>query len=79
MVKRVSIGVGVIVGLLVLFAGTVQFLLQPQYTLTVPPQERLVFSNVTVVNPGLDRQSGQTVIVEDGHIVSITACQPRQC
>ena len=76
MVKRVLIGVGVIIGLLVLFAGTVQFLLQPQYILTVPPQERLVFSNVTVVNPGLDRQSGQTVIVEDGHIVSITASSP---
>jgi hypothetical protein len=76
MVKRVLIGIGVIVGLLVLFAGTVQFLLQPQYILTVPPQERLVFSNVTVVNPGLDRQSGQTVIVEDGHIVSITASSP---
>ncbi len=76
MVKRVSIGVGVIVGLLVLFAGTVQFLLQPQHILTVPPQERLVFSNVTAVNPGRDRQSGQTVIVEDGHIVSITAASP---
>ena len=76
MVKRVLIVIGIIVGLLVLFAGTVQFLLQPQYILTVPPQERLVFSNVTVVNPGLDRQSGQTVIVEDGHIVSITASSP---
>ena len=76
MVKRVLIVIGIIVGLLVLFAGTVQFLLQPQYILTVPPQERLVFSNVTVVNPGLDRQTGQTVIVEDGHIVSITASSP---
>ena len=76
MVKRVLIAIGIIVGLLVLFAGTVQFLLQPQYILTVPPQERLVFANVTVVNPGLGRQSGQTVIVEDGHIVSITASRP---
>lgn len=69
--------VSVLIGLLLLlFAGTVWLILQPLDILAVPPQERQVFSNITVVNPRFDRQAGQTVTVEDGNIVSITASSP---
>jgi hypothetical protein len=55
----------------VLLLVGVWFLIQPP-AIEVPSQERLVFSNMTVVNPGLNRQAGQTLTVEDGQIVSIT-------
>lgn len=58
--------------LLILLAVGVWFLLQPLEVLEVPRQERLVFSNVTVVNPGRDRQARQTLTAEGGQIVSIT-------
>jgi cytosine/adenosine deaminase-related metal-dependent hydrolase len=56
--------------LLVLLLVGVWIALQPP-VLGVPSQERFVFSNVTVVNPGLDRRAGQTLTVQGERIESI--------
>jgi hypothetical protein len=44
--------------------------------LEVPSQERLMFSNVTVIDPGLDRRDGQILTAQGRQIVSITAKNP---
>lgn len=49
--------------LLVLLVAGVWIALRPP-VLEVPSRGRLVFSNVTVVNPGLDRRTGQTLTVQ---------------
>jgi imidazolonepropionase-like amidohydrolase len=49
--------------------------LQPP-RLVPPERERLVFSHITVLNPGVDVRHDQTVIVEDGRITAIRASTP---
>jgi cytosine/adenosine deaminase-related metal-dependent hydrolase len=71
MIRRILKVLAVALLVLVLLVGGIWFLLQPP-VLAVPSQERLVFSNMTVVNPGLDRRSGQTITIQDGQIVAIT-------
>ncbi len=44
--------------------------------LEVPEQGRLVFADVTVVEPGVSRSPGRTVRIQAGRIVSITADEP---
>lgn len=77
MLRRIFTVLAVVGILLVLVVVTVWFILQPPASaLAVPRQERLVFSNVTVINPGLDRRTGQTLIAEGGQIISIAAWSP---
>jgi hypothetical protein len=76
MIRRIFKILAAVGVLLILFVGGVWFLLQPLGVPEVPPQERLVFSNVTVVNPGSERRAGQTLTAEDGQIVSITPQGP---
>ena len=75
MVRRI-LAVLLIAGLLfVLPIVGLWIALQPP-VLEVPGQERLVFSNVTVVNPGVDRRAGRTLTVDGGRIESILADDP---
>jgi hypothetical protein len=61
MVRRIP-RVLLVAGLLfVLIILEVRIAPQPP-VLEVPSQGRFAFSNVTVVNPGLDRRVGQTVL-----------------
>lgn len=61
--------------LLVLLIVGVWIALQPPI-LEVPSHGRFVFSNVTVVNPDLDRRAGQTLTVEGDRIESIITYDP---
>jgi len=61
--------------LLVLLIVGVWIALQPPI-LEVPSPGRFVFSNVTVVNPGLDLQAGQTLTVQGDRIESIITDDP---
>lgn len=72
MIRRILKILAVIVAVLALLVVGVWLLLQPPI-LAVPSQKRLVFFNVTVVNPGLDRRGGRTLTVQDGQIATITA------
>ena len=45
-------------------------------TLTVPPAHRLIFNDVTVINPGRDTTPQQTVTIASGRIASITGADP---
>jgi cytosine/adenosine deaminase-related metal-dependent hydrolase len=58
--------------LLVLLLAVVWLALQPPI-LEVPSQGRFELSNVTVVNPALERRAGQTLTVDTDRIESITA------
>ena len=70
MVRRI-LGVLFIGGLLlVLLVVGVWIAFQPPI-LEVPSQRRLVFSNVTVVNPDRDRRVRQTLTVQDDRIESV--------
>jgi hypothetical protein len=71
MVQRILKILAIIVVVLVLLVGGVWFALQPP-VLAVPSQKRLVFFNITVVNPGRDRRAGRTLTIQDGQIVAIT-------
>ncbi len=71
-ILKVLAVVGVLLGLL---AAGGWFILQPP-PIAVPRQERLVFADVTVIHPGLDRRAGQTLTVQDGRIASIAADAP---
>jgi len=75
MIRRILKALAIVVVVLGLLVVGVWILLQPP-VLAVPSQERLVFSNVTVVNPGLDRRAGQTLTIRDGQIEAITANPP---
>lgn len=72
MIRRVVKVLAVLVGVLVVLAVWGWFVLRPPM-LAVPRQGRLVFTNVTVVNPGRDRQTAQTLTVEGDHIATLTA------
>ena len=61
--------------LLVLLIVGVWIALRPP-VLEVPSQGRFAFSNVTVVNPGLDRRAGQTLAVQGDRIESIITDDP---
>lgn len=75
MLRRIfQVLTGIVVVLILLVTG-VWLLLQPP-VLAVPQQERRAFANVTVVNPGLNRRAGQTLIIQDGEIVAISAARP---
>src|SRR5262249_28320487 len=63
---------GAIVAALVAIAAAVIIILRPAKPLPVPAQG-ITLSGVTVVNPGLDRRTNQTVRVEGGAIKSIVA------
>jgi cytosine/adenosine deaminase-related metal-dependent hydrolase len=71
MLRRILKVLTVIVVVLILLVVGVWFLLQPP-VLAVPSQKRLVFFNVTVINPGRDRRVGRTLTIQDGQIVAIT-------
>ena len=75
MIRRILTVVAVAGVLLGLLATGGWFILQPP-PIAVPPQERLVFADVTVLNPGLDRRAGQILTVQDGRIASIAADAP---
>jgi len=75
MIRRILKALAIVVVVLGLLVVGVWILLQPP-VLAVPSQERLVFSNVTVINPGLDRRAGQTLTIRDGQIEAITANPP---
>jgi len=72
MIRRTLKVLAVIVVVLILLVVGVWFLLLPP-VLAVPSQKRLVFFNVTVVNPGRDRRAGRTLTIQDGQIIAITA------
>jgi len=72
MIRRVLKILTVAVVVLVLFVVGLWFLPQPP-VLAVPSQKRLMFFNVTVVNPGRDRRAGRTLTIENGQIAAITA------
>jgi hypothetical protein len=72
MIRRILKVLTVAVVVLLLLGIGVWFLLQPP-VLAVPSQERLVFANVTVVNPGLSRHTGQTLTIQNGQIATIAA------
>ena len=72
MIRRLlKVLAGLLVVLILLVVGG-WLLLRPP-VLAVPGQGRLVFGNATVVNPGRDRRSGQTLTVEGERIAMITA------
>jgi cytosine/adenosine deaminase-related metal-dependent hydrolase len=71
MLRRTFKVLAVIGVVLILLVVGVWLLLQPP-VLAVPSQQRLVFFNVTVVNPGRDRQASRTLTIQDGQIVAIT-------
>ena len=72
MIWRILKILAIIVVVLILFVVGVWFLLQPP-VLAVPSQKRLVFFNVTVINPGRDCRAGRTLTIQDGQITAITA------
>jgi len=72
MIRRILKILAIIVVVLILLVVGVWFALQPP-VLAVPSQKRLVFFNITVVNPGRDRRAGRTLTIQDGQIVAITA------
>jgi len=72
MIRRILKVLAVVVVVLILLVVGVWFLLRPP-VLAVPSQKRLVFFNVTVINPGRDRRAGRTLTIQDGQIVAITA------
>ena len=53
----------------------VKWSLRPPRALT-PPGRSFVLTGVTIVNPGLDRLPGRTIIVRDGRITKITDVAP---
>ncbi len=71
MIRHILKVLAVVVAVLILLVVGVWFLLQPP-VLAVPSQKRLVFFNVTVVNPGRDRRAKRTLTIQDGQIVAIT-------
>ena len=73
MMRRVLKILGIVGLLLLLWTGAVWYLLRPLNALQVPAQQRLVFANVTVINPGQDRASGQVVTIDKGQIVALTS------
>lgn len=64
--------VGAIVAVLVALIAALAVILRPAKPMAVPRQGATL-SGVTVINPGLDRRTNQTVIVEGGTIKSIGA------
>ncbi len=70
--RLLKIFASVVAGLGLLVGGG-WFVLQLPAAPEVPNQEQLVFSNVTVINPGRTRQAGQTLTSEGGQIISISA------
>jgi hypothetical protein len=75
MMRRILKVVAVVIVVLVLLGVGVWLLLRPPI-LAVPSRERLVFANVTVVNPGLDRRAGQTLTIQAGQVEAISATPP---
>lgn len=68
--RRILIGLAIVVLLLVLGAAALLARLAPPHLLTAP-QRGAVFENVTVVEPGGARMPGRRVTVEDGRIAAI--------
>ncbi len=65
--RRVLLG---FFGLLALAAIAVVWTLPPPAPLVLPPQG-VVLSNVTVINPGVDRRAGRSLRIEGGRVASI--------
>ena len=73
--RWIIVCLGLIFIVLVSLIGSVWFLIQPPAT-PVPQQLALTFSNVTVVNPGIDRRTEHSLSIEDGQIHSIKPMRP---